>query len=118
MARPRNRSPRAKAAAKAAVTAPGSPGALPPIDCVVVLMQENRAFDHLFGKWAGAAGIGTGGYSNRPHPSLPAGPGNLAISAGEAAQFSVAQGQGPGHSLDDTNVQLFTSRIVAPGAEP
>jgi len=78
-------------------------------------MQENRTFDHLFGKWAGAAGIGSGSYSNRPEPSRPAGPGNLAISAGQPAQFTVAQGQGPGHSLDDTNVQLFTSKIVAPG---
>ena len=78
-------------------------------------MQENRAFDHLFGKWPGASGIGSGSYANRPDPSLPARPGNLAISAGQTAQFAVAQGQGPGHSLDDTNVQLFTSRIVAPG---
>jgi len=109
--------PPAKASRQAATrgTAPQS-GALPPIDCVVVLMQENRTFDHLFGKWPGAAGIGSGSYSNRPKPSLPAGPGNLAISAGQPAQFTVAQGQGPGHSLDDTNVQLFTRKIVAPGA--
>src|SRR5215469_9947300 len=91
------------------------PGVLPPIDCVVVLMQENRAFDHLFGKSPGASGIGSRSYANRPDPSSPAGPGNLAISAGQPAQFTVAQGQGPGHSLDDTNVQLFTRRIVAPG---
>jgi phospholipase C len=108
--------PLAKASRQAATTgtAPQS-GALPPIECVVVLMQENRTFDHLFGKWPGAAGIGSGSYSNRPKPSLPAGPGNLAISAGQPAQFTVAQGQGPGHSLDDTNVQLFTRKIVAPG---
>jgi len=78
-------------------------------------MQENRAFDHLFGKWPGASGLGSGSYANRPDPALPAGAGNLAISAGQPAQFTVAQGQGPGHSLDDTNVQLFTSRIVTPG---
>jgi phospholipase C len=109
--------PPAKASPLAATTgtAPG-PGALPPIDCVIVLMQENRTFDHLFGKWPGAAGIGSGSYSNRPDASLPAGPGNLAISAGQPAQFTVAQGQGPGHSLDDTNVQLFTRKVVAPGA--
>ncbi|MBV8146643.1 MAG: alkaline phosphatase family protein [Gammaproteobacteria bacterium] len=79
-------------------------------------MLENRAFDHLFGRWPGAAGIGTGPWSNRPNPALPAGAGNRAIAAGRPAQFSVAQGQGPGHSLEDTNVQLFTSRVVAPGA--
>jgi phospholipase C len=108
--------PVAKASPQPATTAASvGPGALPPIDCVVVLMQENRAFDHLFGQWPGAAGIESGSYSNRPNPSLPAGPGNLAISTGQPAQFTVAQGQGPGHSLDDTNVQLFTSKIVAPG---
>jgi phospholipase C len=88
---------------------------LPPIECVVVLMQENRAFDHLFGRWPAVSGITSGSYSNRPHPALPAGKGNLAIRAGQTAQFTVAQGQGPGHSLDDTNEQLFTTRIVAPG---
>jgi phospholipase C len=108
--------PLAKASRQAARTrtTPGS-SSLPPIDCVVVLMQENRTFDHLFGKWPGARGIASGSYSNRPDPSQPVGPGNLAISAGQSAQFSVAQGQGPGHSLDDTNVQLFTRKIVAPG---
>jgi phospholipase C len=93
------------------------PSPLPPIQCVVVLMQENRTFDHLFGKWPGAAGIGTGAYSNRPNPALPAAAGNVAISAGQPAQFTVAQGQGPGHSLDDTNVQLYTSKVVPPGAQ-
>lgn len=106
--------PLAKASRQAARVAPG-PGALPPIDSVIVLMQENRTFDHLFGKWPGAAGIASGSYSNRPDPSRPTGPGNLAISAGQPAQFAVPQGQGPGHSLDDTNVQLFTRKIVAPG---
>ena len=111
--KPRRR-PVAKASRQPPKTASG-PAALPPIDCVVVLMQENRTFDHLFGKWPGAAGIASGSYSNRADPSRPAGPGNLAISAGQPAQFTVAQGQGPGHSLDDTNVQLFTRKIVAPG---
>ena len=108
--------PLAKASRQAVANgaAPG-PGAIAPIDCVVVLMQENRTFDHLFGRWSGAAGTGSGSYSNRPHPSLPAGPGNAAISAGQPAQFTVAQGQGPGHSLDATNVQLFTNKVVAPG---
>ena len=42
--------PLAKASRRATTrgTVPRS-GALPPIDCVVVLMQENRTFDHLFG---------------------------------------------------------------------
>jgi len=96
----------------------GGPAALPPIDCVVVLMLENRSFDHLFGKWPGAAGLAQGPFSNRPNPLAPASPasGNSPIPAGQPALFSVAQGQGPGHALDDTNVQLFASKTVAAGA--
>jgi len=120
MARSRTRSPRTRSAIrnkpKPAGRPPAGSAALPPIDCVVVLMQENRAFDHLFGKWPGAAGLGTGAYSNRPNPLLPAGAGNSPVNAGQPAQFTVAQGQGPGHTLDDTNVQLFANRIVPPGA--
>jgi phospholipase C len=91
---------------------------LPPIQCVVVLMQENRSFDHLFGTWPGASGLKQGPFSNRPNPAAPAAAGNKAIAAGQPALFSVAQGQGPGHSLDDTNVQLFNEKIVPAGAAP
>jgi phospholipase C len=90
--------------------------ALPPIQCVVALMLENRSFDHLFGAWPGASGLNQGPFSNRPNPAVKAGaPGNKAISAGQPALFTVAQGQGPSHSLDGTNVQLFTAKVVAPG---
>jgi hypothetical protein len=90
--------------------------ALPPIQCVVVLMLENRSFDHLFGTWPGVSGLNQGPFSNRPNPAATAGaPSNKAISAGQPALFSVAQGQGPSHSLDGTNVQLFTTKVVAPG---
>jgi phospholipase C len=92
---------------------------LPPIDCVVVLMLENRSLDHLFGKWPGVAGLAQGPFSNRPLPLTPASPtANSPIAAGQPALFAVAQGQGPGHSLDDTNVQLFASKVVPAGAAP
>jgi phospholipase C len=41
-----------KSAQRTAVNAPHLTPAsgLPPIQCVVVLMLENRSFDHLFGK--------------------------------------------------------------------
>jgi phospholipase C len=100
-------------APRAAVAA--VPG-LPPIDCVVVLMQENRSLDHLFGKWPGVAGLADGVFSNRVNPALPAAPpSNIAIAAGQPALYTVVQGQGPGHSLDATDVQLFTSKVVAAG---
>jgi phospholipase C len=101
--------------------APGassSSASLPPIGCVVVLMLENRSFDHLFGKWPGAAGLTAGPFSNRPQPAVPAGTDNVAIAAGQPGLFSVAQGQGPGHALDDANVQLYTTSVVVPGTTP
>ncbi len=89
---------------------------MPPISCVVVLMLENRSLDHLFGKWPGVAGLADGPFANRPNPAAPASATNKAIAAGQPALFSVAQGQGPGHSLDATNVQLFAAKSVAAGA--
>jgi phospholipase C len=93
----------------------GPAAALPPIRCVVVLMLENRSFDHLFGNWPGVKGLSEGPFSNRPNPAAPAGAGNQAIKAGQPALFTVAQGQGPSHSLDGTNVQLFTTKLVPAG---
>jgi phospholipase C len=64
--------------------------ALPPIDCVLVLMLENRSFDHLFGKWPGAAGLSEPPWSNRVNPLAPAAPGsNPTIAAGQPALFTV-----------------------------
>src|SRR5579863_446677 len=88
----------------------------PPLGCVVVLMLENRSFDHLFGRWPGVAGLSQGSFANRPDPAQPVSATNAAIAAGQAALFTVAQGQGPGHSLNATNVQLFGSKVVASGA--
>jgi phospholipase C len=115
----RARRPTARARDRGKPSQPARAGtaasALPPIDCVVVLMLENRSFDHLFGKWPGAAGLAQGPFSNRPAPLTPPGFSNSPIAAGAPALFSVAQGQGPGHSLDDTNVQLFANKVVAAG---
>jgi phospholipase C len=86
---------------------------LPPIQCIVVLMLENRSFDHLFGSWPGVSGLAAGPFANRPNPTEPAtAKGNPPIDAGQAAQFTVTQGEGPGHSLDATNEQLFDVKNV------
>ncbi len=109
----RTRAPRAAGRAKLDAAATSSL----PIDCVVVLMLENRSFDHLFGHWTGASGLAQGPFSNRPNPSKAPDPHtNAPISAGQPAQFAVDQGQGPGHALEDVNVQLFDTRTVASGA--
>ena len=96
---------------------PALASALPPIHCVVVLMLENRSFDHVFGNWPGVAGLSEGPFANRPNPAAAAAPStNKAIAEGQPALFTVAQGQGPGHSVDATNVQLFTTKVVAAAA--
>lgn len=79
-------------------------------------MLENRSFDHLFGKWPAVAGLAQGPFSNRATPLAPPGPANAPIAAGQPALFSVMQGQGPGHSLDDTNVQLFAKKVAPSGS--
>jgi len=100
---------------KPAPPAPAS--ALPPIQCVVVLMLENRSFDHLYGSWPGVSGLADGPFSNRPNPTAAATvKGNAAIAAGQPALFTVAQGQGPSHSVDGTNVQLYGTKVVKSGA--
>ena len=72
-------------------------------DHVVVLMLENRSFDHLFGY----LGIGDG---------LQKGPGVNYLKPGDAATTAftsrkggdyTAIGDGPSHSLKETNLQLF-----------
>jgi phospholipase C len=91
---------------------------VPAIDSIVVLMLENRSLDHLFGRWPGVAGLAQGPFANRPNPALPESLTNAAIAAGQPALFSVTQGQGPGHSLDATNLQLFGSATPAVNATP
>ena len=117
-ASPSRRPQLARAVPRAAIsTVPNAPaGPLPPISCVVVLMLENRSFDHLFGNWPGVAGLADGPFSNRPNPAAPAASTNKAIAEGQPALYSVAQGQGPGHSVDATNLQLFGTKVVAAGA--
>lgn len=43
---------------QAAIAAPAAPGGLDSIEHVVLLMQENRAFDHYFGTLRGVRGFG------------------------------------------------------------
>src|SRR5579864_4426081 len=80
------------------------------IEHVVVLMLENRSFDHLFGYWPGAEGLAAGDFVNLVDPSKPRSAQNPAIKAGDGAIFATAKGQGPGHSIAATNTQLFGSK--------
>jgi phospholipase C len=69
----------------------------------VVLMLENRSFDHLFGY----LGIGDG-LQKKPATNYlkPGDDGSAAFSSRQGGDYT-AIGQGPSHSLKETNMQLF-----------
>ena len=69
----------------------------------VVLMLENRSFDHLFGYLGvgeGLAGVSTTNYLK------PLDKKTTPFNAGRGGDYT-AIGQGPSHSLKETNMQLF-----------
>ena len=79
---------------------------------IVVLMLENRAFDHLFGFRSAVAGL-TGQESNLLDPSAPQSLSNPPFTVGTGAPYAISVGQGPGHSVKQTNTQLFGTSAPA-----
>jgi phospholipase C len=75
----------------------------------VILMLENRSFDHIFGFRSGVNGL-KGNESNLLDPTKPESDTNAAFVVSNAAPFAVSVGQGPGHSIAQTNTQLFNSK--------
>lgn len=75
---------------------------------VVVLMMENRSFDHLFGFRPGVNGL-KGDEFNLLNPGQPQSLANPAFTVGTGAPYAITVGKGPGHSVNQTNVQLFGS---------
>ena len=80
--------------------------ALSRINHFVVLMLENRSFDHLLGSLKSAnpavEGSLSGEYSNRLDPSDPTSP---AVQTGPASGFSMPYD--PGHEFADVQLQLY-----------
>ena len=82
---------------------------------VVVLMLENRSFDHIFGFASAPAGqtienlVGKN-LSNLVDPSKPKSATNPEIPAKKNAPFAVHDKEGPSHSFNGTNVQLCNDR--------
>jgi len=71
-------------------------------DHIVVLMLENRSFDHLFGHLGKGLGLSTDAVNY-----LKAGDNqSLAFRTGRGGDY-MAAGEGPSHSLKETNLQLF-----------
>jgi phospholipase C len=71
----------------------------------IILMMENRSFDHLFGYRSGVEGL-KGSEANLLDPTKPASSANPSFKVNGAAPYAVLAGQGPGHSLNATNMQL------------
>jgi phospholipase C len=75
----------------------------PDIQHFVVLMLENRSFDHIFGFYPGLGADGLNGTEfNTLNPSDPSSP---KFFASKNAPWKTS-GEGPSHSLSGTNLQL------------
>jgi phospholipase C len=83
------------------------------IDHFVVLMLENRSFDHLFGLRPGVEGIG----GAVPDQFAGPGPDGAVIKPQGDAPFSIPtkHGLGPFHNLVDVNLQLFGTKSPSAG---
>jgi phospholipase C len=86
------------------------------IDHFVVLVLENRSFDHIFGLRAGVDGILDG--QGKPKFSN-VGPNGKKVSVTGGAPFAIPtkHGKGPFHNLPDVNLQLFGTKTPAPGTK-
>src|SRR5262249_6504932 len=85
----------------------------------VVLMLENRSFDHMFSFRRDVEGLTKRKHVNRLDPSKPVDNGNPEVAAAEGADFEIVtkHALGPFHNVVDVNVQLAGS-IAEPGATP
>src|SRR4029077_15927046 len=86
------------------------------IDHVVVLMLENRSFDHIFGFRTGVEGL-KGKEENFGDPTKPESNSNPAFFVNNGAPYAVPVGNGPGHSIDATNIQLFGDKNPSKSAK-
>ncbi|HYP52796.1 MAG TPA: alkaline phosphatase family protein [Pyrinomonadaceae bacterium] len=101
-------------ATQSGAAASKTPPAPSPIEHVVVLMLENRSFDHVFGYRHGVDGL-KGDEFNLADPSKPESDTNPAYHVSNGAPYAVLAGEGPGHSFAAANVQLCNSKN-GPGA--
>jgi phospholipase C len=96
------------------------------ISHVVVLMLENRSFDHLFGFFT-PAGAGqtienllgpNGTLANRLNPDQPVSASNPQFTVGQPAPFAVHDKEGPSHSFGPVGVQLCNDPAGPSAAHP
>jgi len=96
---------------------PSSPTGAPTIEHVVVLMMENRSFDHIFGYRHGVNGL-KGNESNLLDPTKPESNSNPSFIVNNGAPDAVLAGQGPGHSINAANTQLCNNKLGPSAASP
>lgn len=88
------------------------------IEHVIVLMMENRSFDHMLG-WLHAPDYDIGGLTgnewNPLDPGEPPSPGNK-VAVTRNAPYVTAHD--PGHAFNDVNVQLFSNPSGTPPPAP
>jgi phospholipase C len=87
------------------------------IEHVVVLMLENRSFDHLFGFRPGVEGL-KGTEFNLLDPSKPESSTNRAFHVTGGANYATESGQGPGHSIAAANDQICNNKNGPSAAFP
>ena len=93
------------------------PDALSFVEHFVVLMLENRSFDHMLG-WLKQDDPQIDGLTGtESNPLLPADPSSPTVQVTNTAGFGDPDVD-PGHDLLDVNEQLFGSRTVPAGASP
>ena len=78
------------------------------IENVVVLMLENRSFDHMLGYHAGVNGL-KGNEYNLLDPTKPISAANPAFYVSNGEPFAIPVGEEPGHSFTDANWQVYSN---------
>jgi len=107
----------------AALAAPGRCGALSDIEHVVILVQENRSFDHYFGSYRGVAGFqdphaAPGVFSQQGYPVAGYGgllePFHIDTAAGGECTTDINHSWGPQHAYwNGGRLDSFVSGHVA-----
>lgn len=80
------------------------------IEHVIVLMLENRSFDHLLGLFSTVDGIKDKQLVNLLDPSAPVSSRNPSFPARDGATWTTVGRNGPSHSLPSTTEQIYGTK--------
>src|SRR5437660_3326528 len=93
---------------KQALAAPARCGSLKDIEHIMILVQENRSFDHYFGTYKGVAGFqdrnaitGVFGQAGYPTPTAKLYPFHIDTAKGGECTNDIDHGWGPQHTYWD-----------------